>query len=76
MKEELATQKPSYRRYIIIASQTFAVLNFILNLYYLPVTILNLKSKGGPEGWGLLLLPFSLGVNALVFTGAMAFTQK
>jgi len=72
----MIAEQESPKSYVIAANRTIAVLTFFLNLYYLPVTILNLISQGGPEGWGLLLLPFSISVNLLIATGALAFTQK
>jgi hypothetical protein len=49
---------------------------FILNLYYLPLTVISLYTSGGAMGFGLLFLPFSLIVNCSILTAVVSLKTR
>jgi hypothetical protein len=48
----------------------------VVNLYFIPVTLINLKENGGPMGFGLLLVPFSFFINLLLIPAYYSFKKK
>lgn len=58
------------------ANWTISTLIILTNIYFLPFSFVTIKSTGGPFGYGLLLLPFSLSINFLLITSGFTFKTK
>ncbi len=45
-------------------------------LYFIPQTIKLISTGGGPMGYGILIIPLFLSINAFLFTGILAFIKR
>lgn len=61
---------------IEILNKIFAVLIILLNLYFLPFTIIQIISTGGAMGLGLLAIPFTFSINLLLISAFFALKKK
>jgi len=53
-----------------------STLVILTNIYFLPFSIITVKSSGGAFGYGLLILPISLSINLLLITAGLTFKSK
>jgi hypothetical protein len=61
---------------IKILNKIFAILIILLNLYFLPFTIIQIISTGGAMGFGLLSIPFTFSINLLLISAFFALKKK
>lgn len=54
----------------------FSILIFLINIYFLPFTIIQIATTGGTMGLGLLAIPFTFIINLLLVTAYLAFKNK
>lgn len=54
----------------------FSVLIILMNLYFLPFTIIQIVTTGGPMGFGLLSIPFTIIINSLLIPSYLALKSK
>ena len=57
-------------------NKIFAFLIILLNLYFLPFTIVQIISTGGAMGFGLLAIPFTFSINLLLIPAFFALKKK
>jgi|TARA_B110000091_G_C13505614_1_gene346182 hypothetical protein len=57
-------------------NKILGVIIIIVNLYFIPVTLINVKESGGPMGFGLLFLPITLLINLLLIPAYFSFKTK
>jgi hypothetical protein len=53
-----------------------AVLIMLLNVYFLPFTVMQIYTSGGAMGIGLMALPFTLLINLLLIPSILIFRKK
>ena len=61
---------------LIVANKVVAVLLILANIYFIPLSFILLKSKGGPFGYGLLAVPITLSVNLLLISARYSFKSR
>ena len=59
-----------------IANLTVSILIFVVNVYFLPMSIEIIISTGGSFGFGWVLFPYSLSVNLLLLSARQTFKPK
>ena len=59
-----------------LINRIIAVLLILLNLYFLPFSIIQIYTTGGPMGFGLLSLPFTFFINLLLIPAVLIFKKK
>ena len=57
-------------------NKILGVIIIIVNLYFIPVTFINVKESGGTMGFGLLFLPITLLINLLLIPAYFSFKTK
>ncbi|WP_445748056.1 hypothetical protein [Polaribacter sp.] len=53
-----------------------AIILIIVNIYFIPLTIINIKNSGGAMGFGLLLAPFTIFINLFVIPAFIVLKEK
>ncbi len=46
-----------------VLNKIFSVSVILLNIYFVPLTIIQIYTGGGPMGFGLLIIPFTFAMN-------------
>ena len=59
-----------------ILNKIFALLIFILNLYFIPLTIINIVTTSKAAGFSLLGIAFTFVINLLLVTSVLALRKK
>jgi hypothetical protein len=59
-----------------ITYRQITLLTLLANLYWLPITIYLIVEKMGPMGFGLLVFPFSVGINLIGLTSGYDFFKR
>ncbi|MEN9909925.1 MAG: hypothetical protein RLZZ540_3084 [Bacteroidota bacterium] len=59
-----------------LLNKIFSVLIFLVNLYFVPFTIIQIVNTGGPMGFGLLAIPITVIINLLLIPAYFAFKSK
>ena len=59
-----------------IINKIVSVLIILLNLYFLPFTIIQIYTSGGPMGFGLMTLPFTFLINLLLIPAILIFKKR
>lgn len=55
---------------------TISTLLILINIYFLPLSFVLIKSTGGTFGYGLLVLPNTLSINLLLISAGLTFKTK
>jgi len=53
-----------------------SILIILLNLYFLPFTIMQIYRSGGPMGFGLMTLPFTILIHLLLISAILIFKKR
>jgi len=53
-----------------------AIAILLINVYFLYWTIEIIRTSGGPMGWGLLILPFTVAVNLLIIPAVLSLQKR
>lgn len=61
---------------ISVANKIVAILIFLINIYFVPATFKILQTSGGPMGFGLIVLPFTIFVNLLLIGAFLVFLKR
>ena len=48
----------------------------LLNVYFLPFTIIQILTSGGPMGFGILTIPFTFIINLLLISAYIVLRKK
>jgi hypothetical protein len=51
-----------------ILNKIISISIILLNIYFLPMTIKQIYLSGGPMGYGLLIIPFTLTINLFLIS--------
>jgi hypothetical protein len=57
-------------------NKIFAILILLLNVYFIPVTLITIIKGSGPLGYGFSSIVISLLINLLIITAFLAFKIK
>jgi len=58
------------------ANLTVSILIFVVNVYFLPMSIDIIISTGGPFGFSWIFFPYSFSVNLLLLSARQTFKPK
>ena len=53
-----------------------AIAILLVNVYFLYMTIEIIRTSGGPMGWGLLALPFTVTANLLMVPAVLSLQKR
>jgi hypothetical protein len=59
-----------------VLNKVVSVLIILLNLYFLPFTVIQIYTSGGAMGFGLMTLPFTLLINLLLIPAILIFKKR
>gem|GEM_PF-5029784 len=58
------------------ANKLVSIFIVLLNLYFIPFTVITMKNMGGSMNYEFSILPISLSINLLLITALMVFKKK
>jgi hypothetical protein len=59
-----------------ILNKIISILIILLNVYFLPFTIIQIYTSGGPMGFGLLTIPITVIINLFLISAYLVFKRK
>lgn len=61
------------RKFLPIISRIISMLILLLNLYFVPLSIYIIHTRGGSLGYGLVALPITISINLFLIPCAISF---